>query len=407
MTVLPKADWLRHVANTRVQPPETEYPSRHEEVLSLAAHARTREAISAWPGYRATPLISLPGLANACQLGAIWYKDEAGRFGLGSFKALGGAYAVLRLLLRRLAEHTGREAAPSDLADPRHADAVAGVTVCCATDGNHGRSVAWGAQRFGCACVIYVHATVSQARVAAIEGFGARVVRIDGNYDDAVRAAARDASTYGWFVVSDTSYEGYTDIPRDVMQGYSVMAQEVLEQLPEGDLPSHVFIQGGVGGLAAAITAHFWERLGHRRPRIIVVEPDRAACIFASIAAGERVAVPGDLDTLQAGLACGEVSLLAWDILKDGVSDVLAIPDKTAVACMRLLAGGVDGDPAIVAGESAVAGQAGVVLARQRPDLAQALGLDRDSRILVFGTEGATDEGLYARLLAPQAEGQP
>jgi len=393
------------VANTRAAALDAPYGERQRQVLNNAAHAAARQEIAAWQGYQPTPLHALPGLAAAAGIGRLWYKDEGGRFGLGSFKALGGAYAVLRLLVAELAKRgVAPSATTADLVGRRHTDVVSGITVTCATDGNHGRSVAWGAQQFGCQCVIHVHATVSEARKQAIERYGARVVVVAGNYDDSVRRAAEDAAQNGWHVVSDTSYEGYRDVPRDVMQGYTIMAQEALEQLPAGELPTHVFVQGGVGGVAAAVAAHLWESLGERRPRVVVVEPDRAACISESVRSGRLTAVYGDLDTLMAGLACGEVSVLAWDILDEGSTDVLTVPDEAAADCMRLLANPTADDPAIVAGESAVAGLAGVLLALERPQVKHALGLDAGSRALLFGTEGATDADLYASIVGRPAE---
>lgn len=379
--------------------------SRLRAVLSPEGLVRARAEISAWPGYEPTPLRSLDGLAAAGGVGRIWYKDEGGRFGLGSFKALGGAYAVLRLLQRELRAR-GEENVPSGAELWRRGapEAVRGITVTCATDGNHGRSVAWGARQFGCRCVIYLHATVSRAREEAIAAFGAEIRRVPGTYDDAVRQAARDAAENGWFVVSDTSYPGYTEVPRDVMQGYTVMVDEAVAQLPPGERPSHAFVQGGVGGLAAAVAAQLWEAYGAQRPRVVVVEPDRAACLFASAAQGRWTAVTGELDTLMAGLACGEPSLLAWEVLEEAADDFLTVPDAAAVEVMRLLAQGSGGDAPVVAGESAVAGLAGLLLARRDPALAAALRLGPDSRVLVIGSEGATDPELYAQLVGRTAE---
>ncbi len=216
-----------------------------------------------------------------------------------------------------------------------------------------------------------------------------------------MRQAAEDAATYGRTVVADTSYAGYMDIPRFVMQGYTVQADEAIEQLDTP--PTHVFLQGGVGGFAAAVIARFWHRLGAQRPRLIVVEPDLAACIYASVLAGKPTPVSGDLDTLMAGLACGEVSLLAWEILEQGMDDVLTVPDAAAADCMRLLAEGIGGDPPLVAGESAVAGLAGALLALQNPPIAGALALDADSRVLLIGTEGDTDPELYQQIVGRSA----
>lgn len=380
------------------------YPERLNPILSLSAFARAQAEISQWPGYSQTPLVGLPGLAQAAGIGALHYKHEASRFGLGSFKALGGAYAVLRLLQGEVEARTAQSVSSAELIAGKHRDIVESITVTCATDGNHGRSVAWGARTFGCRCVIYIHGTVSEGRREAIARYGAEVVRIPGNYDDAVRAADSDARRLGRFIVSDTSYPGYIDVPRNVMQGYALMVEEALAQWPETQPPTHVFIQGGVGGMAAAVCAHLWQRLGVQRGRFIVVEPDRAACLFESAKSGQVTAVQGDLDTLMAGLACGEPSLLAWDVLDAGTADFLTIPDDAAVASMRLLAAAPFGDRPLAVGESAVAGLAGLLMALARPTVAQALHLNGESRVLLFGSEGATDPELYRRLVGKAAE---
>lgn len=355
-------------------------------VLPTAGFARARAAIAAWPGYAPTPLRDLPRLAAAAGLGAVRIKDESGRFGLGSFKALGGAYAVD---LAVAAEAARRGLPP------------AALTVTCATDGNHGRAVAWGAARVGCRCVIFVHATVSQGRVDAIARLGAEVRRVPGTYDDAVRAAAATAEAEGWIVVSDTSWPGYTEIPRSVMQGYRLMADEAADQWT-GEPPTHAFIQGGVGGVAASVSVQLRARFDPAPalppPALIVVEPDRAACLFASAAAGRLTAVGGALDTIMAGLACGEPSLLAWQELERGAAAFLAIPDEAAVTAMRALAG-----EGVEAGESGAAGAAGLLLAAADADARAALGLGTDSRVLLFNTEGATDPELYRRLLGEAA----
>jgi diaminopropionate ammonia-lyase len=371
------------------------YPEALTATLSLAGFARARDVITAWPGYAPTPLVGLPALAAALDVAAIDYKDEGGRFGLGSFKALGGAYAVFRLLATELERRTGRPVDTAALAAGRLKEAAA-ITVTCATDGNHGRSVAWGARLFGARAVIYIHATVSEGRAEAIRRYGAEVVRTAGNYDDSVREADRAAKANGWFVVSDTSYPGYVDVPRDVMQGYSVMVAEALDQIAAP--PTHVFIQGGVGGLAAAVTAQLWETFGAERPAIVVVEPDQAACLYESAKAGKPTVVEGALDTIMAGLACGEPSLIAWPVLAGGVAAFMAIPDTAAADAMRLLASGTAG-ATVVGGESGVAGLAGLLVAAGRPEWRQAIGLDAGSRVLLFGSEGDTDPELYARLV--------
>ena len=364
-------------------------------VLPEAGFRRAREEIAGWEGYAPTPLLALEDIAKAARVAAVHWKDEAPRFGLGSFKALGGAYAVLRLLQAELARRGVADAASSaELAGGAHRDAARQVTVTCATDGNHGRSVAWGAQRFGARCVIFVHPGVSQGRRDAIAAYGAEVREVPGTYDDAVRAAKRGAEAEGWFVVSDTSYPGYTEVPRDMMQGYRLMPEEAFESLPAP--PTHVFVQAGVGGMAAAVSVQLRARYGAGGPRLVVVEPAKAACLLASSEAGEAVSVEGELDTVMAGLACGEPSLLAWQELERATFAFMSVPDESAVACMKLLA---RRQPKLVAGESGVAGLAGLLLAAREPFARGVLGLAEDSRVLLFGTEGATDPELYARLV--------
>jgi diaminopropionate ammonia-lyase len=379
----------------------------HENIV-IGKTARTDAfvEISSWPGYAATPLCSLSGLAKAAGLKSIAYKDEASRFGLGSFKALGGAYAVLLVLKEKLKDlKCAEDINTADILGAKYKEQIAAMTVCSATDGNHGKAVAWGAQRFGCRCVIYVHERVSQGRIDAIAAYGAEVRQVPGNYDDAVREAARMSALEGWTVVSDTSYEGYVTIPRSVIMGYTVMVSEAIDQHEKqfGLPPTHIFVQGGVGALAGAVASTFWEHYGAKRPRFCIVEPDQAACLLESARAGEPRVVTGELDTMMAGLACGEVSLLAWDILQYAADDFLTIPDQSALDTMRLLASNAFDDP-LVAGESAVAGVAGCLLASQDKDLVHSLGLNADSRVLFFGTEGATDPVLYEKIVGRSAE---
>ncbi|MCM5558069.1 diaminopropionate ammonia-lyase [Pleomorphomonas sp. JP5] len=371
------------------------YPAPFKSTLSHAGYVRAAGIITSWPGYAPTPLVALNKLAERLDVASIHYKDESGRFGLGSFKALGGAYAVLRLLVSELRRRHG-DIDETALATGRLREAAKDITVCCATDGNHGRSVAWGARMFGARAVIFIHATVSEQRADAIRRYGAEVVRTSGNYDGSVHEAAQKAAQNGWFVVSDTSYPGYTDVPSDVMQGYSVMVAEALgaSEAP----PTHVFLQCGVGGLAAAVIAHLWEAYGPDMPIVTVVEPVKAACLYESARSGKPTAVTGDLDTIMAGMACGEPSMIAWPILQEGVSAFMAIPDDAALAAMRLLASGAAG-ATIVGGESGVAGLAGLIVAAGAPDWRRSLGLDRASRVLLIGSEGDTDPDLYARIV--------
>jgi diaminopropionate ammonia-lyase len=374
------------------------YPSALTAVLSPEMTAAAQQAIRGWPGYAATPLRSLNRLAAALDLGAVLYKDESPRFGLGSFKALGGAYAVMYLLARRLEAALGHPVSLDEVREGRFAEAASAVTVVTATDGNHGRSVAWGAQQAGCRCRIYIHAEVSEGRRRAMEAFGAEVVRIDGDYDRSVHLCAEEAAANGWFVVSDTSYEGYDDLPRQVMAGYTLLAAEVLEAC--GDQPpTHVFIQAGVGGLAAAVCAQMWMTLGEGRPRFVIVESERAACLLESARADAPRNVEIREETVMAGLSCGEVSLLAWEVLSRGASDYVTISDVGIAPAMRLLAAGAAGGGEIEAGECAVPGVVALIAACADPALRERIDLDRGSRVLVLGCEGATDPEIYRALI--------
>jgi diaminopropionate ammonia-lyase len=388
---------FRLFANPRAERVAPYGQNGRETILSLGAFGEAKGHIMSWPGYGRTPLRSLPNLAARAGIGAILYKDESERFGIGSFKALGGAYAVFKLLRKTIWEQKDIVASTLDLTSRRYADITSRITVTCATDGNHGRSVAWGAHAFGCRCVIYIPETVSEGRCQAIAAYGAEVKRVPGTYDDGVRRVAADAALQGWTVVSDTSYEGYTDVPRDVMQGYSLMVDEALEQALAA--PSHVFVQGGVGGLAAGVCSYLWERYGADRPCFVIVEPEKADCFYRSAVAGRPTPAEGPLDTIMAGLACGEVSLLAWQVLDTGADAFMTIGDAAAADCMRLLADGRFGDDPVVAGESAVAGLAGCILASADADARARLDLRPDSRALVFGTEGATDPEVYRAIV--------
>jgi diaminopropionate ammonia-lyase len=388
---------ITHFVNPVVNT-SSQYPENFKTIASLDKSQSAIDVISKWPGYSATPLYSLDKLAGDIGVARIWYKDESQRFHLKSFKALGGAYAVARQLQLQVAKATGAEPSVQDLLDKKFDDIVSEIVISCATDGNHGRSVSWGCQMFGCPCVIYIHRDVSQERQQAMEAFGASVNRITGNYDESVKQADVDAKQYGCTIVSDTSYEGYMEIPKDVALGYTVLLSESIRQMGD-EIPTHVFIQGGVGGLASAVCAYFWELWGEKRPRFIVVEPENANCLQESARAGSPVVVEGDLDTLMAGLACGEVSALAWEILSIGANDFMTVNEESVPLTMKLLAHGFNGDPAIEAGESAVAGLAALITACNREEDAKRLGLDESSRVYILGTEGATDPGLYAQLV--------
>ncbi|MDK1492317.1 diaminopropionate ammonia-lyase [Sinorhizobium sp. 7-81] len=344
-----------------------------------------------------TPLPALPALARELGVGAVHVKDEGHRLGLGSFKALGGAYAVIRLVLEEAERRLGR---PVDIAELHSSEVkavTATMTFACATDGNHGRSVAQGAELVGAKAVIFVHSGVSEARVAAISRFGAEVVRIEGTYDDTVAEAARVALLNLWTIVSDTSWAGYERIPGLVMQGYTAMVREALRRLPEP--PTHVFVQAGVGGVAAAVSGHLALTFGDRRPTFTVVDPVRAACIFETARAGHPVKIAHGEPTVMAMLECYDPSLVAWRVLKHVADVFMTVDEQDAIAAMNRLARPSGNDPAIVAGESGGAGLAGLLRAATTPAIRAALDLDETSRVLLFNTEGATDPERYAELV--------
>ncbi len=353
--------------NANAAPPGR-YPRKLATIVGPSAHSRALGEITSWTDYEPTPLKSAHRLAARLKVASVKVKDESGRFGLGSFKALGGAYGC-----------TGTPA---------------GSTVACASDGNHGRAVAWGARKFGLRAVIYLPAHVTEGRAAAIRSFGAEVVRVDGEYDDAVAQASSDTQANGWRVISDTSWPGYVETPRVVMAGYTVMVEEV----HEAHRPTHVFVQGGVGGLAAAVVGHFWARLGPDRPVAVVVEPDTADGLYRSAVAGEPRAATGSLHTIMAGLSCREVSPLAWKVLDAGAHAFMTVRDDGVAPLMRAAANGTPGEP-FEGGESGVAGLLGLIRAARDGDFRRAIGLNERSRVLAFNTEGATDPELYARIV--------
>lgn len=390
--------------NPRLCQAEDSLESAAPGVVDALGFTRAAAEIKAWPGYHPTPLRRLDGLAATLGIGRIYYKDEGGRFGLGAFKAVGGAYAVLRHLQAKLAHESQGDVSVSDLLAGKYRDRTRDITVCTATDGNHGKSVAWGAQLFGCRAVIYIHAGVSIGREQAIAAYGAEMRRIPDNYDASVRACAADATKNGWQVISDTTWEGYQEIPRHVMHGYGVMMGEMLEQLPANELPTHIFIQAGVGGLPAAAAGYLWLEYDALRPKVIVVEPEKADCHYQSAKAGKPTAVTGKLDTLMAGLACGEVSPLAWSLLDKASFAFMTVPDDAAVFAMRILAQGTGSDEKVVGGEAGVGGLAGLIAAAIDTSARDALLLDAHSKVLIIGSEGATDPVLYEKLVGIKPE---
>jgi diaminopropionate ammonia-lyase len=379
-------------------------PPRPHVMRALGKQGRIKAEtlLNACPKAAPTPLHHMTGLARSLGIASLAIKDEGQRLGLGSFKALGGAYAVMSLVLAEAARHLPRKLVPVDLIAPDVKAIAATMTVSCATDGNHGRSVAAGARIAGCRSVIFVHQGVSDERAAAIARYGAEVRRTSGSYDDSVREAANTASREGWTIVSDTSWPGYEDIPLTVMQGYSVMVGEAFDALATP--PTHIFIQAGVGGLAAAVAAHAQAVYGADMPKITVVEPARAACIFASAKAGRLTEVPHDEPTIMGMLECYAPSAIAWEVLGPLANAFVTLEEDEAITAMKRLAFPESGDPAIVAGESGCTGFAGLVACLNNEMARATLELDAASRVLVFNSEGATDPGLYQQLVGKSVD---
>lgn len=360
--------------------PKDDQNNAVDYAIPPALRTKASQTIPQWTGYRPTPLVSLPGLADHLHLGAVLTKYEADRFGLGSFKALGGAFAVANAL----------EGLP--------ADTIRETTVVTASDGNHGLSVAWGARRHGCRCKIYLHENVSADRAELVRQQGAEIVRVAGTYDDSTHQAREDAQANAWVLLSDTAIADGDEAPGVVMAGYTVMVDEILTDLAtQGVRPSHVFVQGGCGGLAAAAFGVLYEHWGSE-PRFVMVEPDKADCLLQSARAGRPVRIDGDLDTVMSGLSVGEVSLTAWETIVRTVGDFLSIPDSAAIDAMRAFGKGAFGDAPLLVGDAGVAGLAGLIEAARDPQIRNALGLDENSIVLTFVTEGAVDRSGYASL---------
>lgn len=356
------------------------------------------------PGYAATELILLKGLARQWGVGEIFIKDESTRFGLKAFKVLGGSYAVAQLICKELGirlEDTDYAYLTSDAVRQR----ISGMTLTTATDGNHGRGIAWAAQQLGIKAVIYMPKGTVQSRIDNIRSHGATVEVTDLNYDDAVRLANGMADKHGWHMIQDTAWKDYEEIPLWIMQGYMTMCKEALEQMIDKGVEStHVFVQAGVGALASAVLACISNKYREKPPRFIIMEPNNAACVFASAASKDRTprAVTGDLETVMAGLACGEVNTFGWPILRDRPSCYIRCDNYVSANGIRILANPIAGDQAIEAGESGSVGIGVLELLTSHSafaEIKEKLEIGPNSKILFFNTEGATDPVNYREIL--------
>ncbi len=355
--------------------------------------------------YAATPMESLENLAGKLGLGGLYIKDEAHRFGLNSFKALGGTYAMAKVICNELGlpeQYLDFET----LASPDIREKTGVMTFVTATDGNHGRGVAWAAQQLGQKAVVYLPRGTAQPRIDAITETGAEAIVTDYYYDDTVQLAIKKAEENNWHLVQDTAWEDYTIIPSWVMQGYITMIDEALKQLNANDIekPTHVFLQAGVGSMPAAVLGYLVNLFAENIPRAIIIEPKNADCIFNSAAQrdGKRHPVEGDLQTIMAGLACGVPNMLAWDILRDFSYAYVSCEDYMAAKGMRVLGNPAGNDRRIISGESGAVGVGLLTLLMERAELApvkESLGFNEDSVVLIFNTEGDTDPAHYRQIV--------
>jgi diaminopropionate ammonia-lyase len=352
-----------------------------------------------FPQYAQTPLVSLQALAAKLGVRAIYVKDESHRFNLNAFKVLGGSYAMARYIAALIGVDIS-EMGYQRLTSKELRDEIGQITFFTATDGNHGRGVAWAANKLGQKSVVYMPAGSSQIRLANIQAEGAQASIIDGNYDDAVRlAAAESAKVPKSVVVQDTAWQGYEEIPGWIMQGYGTMTAQAERQLKEyAAVPTHIFVQAGVGSLAGAVQGFYTAAYGDKCPSVTVVEPHAANCLFQSAKARDYRTVGGEMRTIMAGLACGEPNTISWELLKNFSSFFASCPDWVSAKGMRMLASPLRGDTQVVSGESGAVGMGLLASLTQNGDymeLRDMLGLNADSVVLLFSTEGDTDPQKY------------
>ena len=347
------------------------------EILTQLPEKFINEAIktiSSWKDYSPTPLIKLNKLSDELNIKEIYYKDEDKRLNLKSFKALGGAFAV-----NKIRNEKGN------------------IIVSTATAGNHGRSVAWGAQRLGLKCKIFISEFVSETRAQAMKNLDAEVIRVKGNYDSSLKECIKQSKKNNWEIVQDVSWEGYKEVPKLIMAGYTIMIKEIIDQVDTNSI-THVFLQAGVGGMASAMISGF-AKFSKNIPKFIIVEPENADCVFKSIQNNKLTSVDIKKETIMGGMSCGDVSSIAWEILKNSAKYCITISDDAISSTVALLAEGRLSSEKIIAGECAVPGVIALIGAFNNKEYFNKLKLDQDSKVLVFGCEGLTDKEMYEKLL--------
>ncbi len=392
-----------------IQYPENSDEKYNLDFMSLENAKKVQAFHASFPVYKETPLAVLRETAGLLGIDNIYVKDESYRFGLNAFKVLGGSYAIGNYLAQKLGK-TLSEMPYERLVSEEVRKELGDITFVTATDGNHGRGVVWTAGQLRQRAVVYMPKGSAAERLENIRAEGAEASITDLNYDGAVRLANRQAQEKGWVMVQDTAWEGYEDIPQWIMQGYGTMGYEAYIQLPEK--PTHIFLQAGVGSMAGAVAGFFAGVYGKDRPIITIVEPDKADCIFrtAKAADGRLHVVTGDMDTIMAGLACGEPCSIGWNVLKDYADYFISCPDYMAAQGMRILGNPAAGDSRVIAGESGAAAFGCVSEILRNPRYAQIkerLKLNKTSRALFFNTEGDTDRENYRSIVWDGIYGRP
>lgn len=379
-------------------------PANNDEELKFFMDEEITKIISfqkSHPAYTKTPLVTLPRLADYLNISDLTIKDESYRFDLNAFKVLGGMYAIGKYLAKQLGKDIA-ELSFQELKSEEVQKQVGQLTFISATDGNHGKGVAWAARELGQKAIIYLPKGSAETRLQAIENEGAEAKVTDVNYDETVQLCAKLANENGWVMVQDTAWDGYDEIPLWIMQGYATIAKEIIDELieTEEDAPTHIFLQAGVGSFAAGIAGYFTQFYRGNAPKIIVVEPHQANCYYRSFSnqTGAMEIVTGDLDSIMAGLCCGAPNTRAFRILSQYASASVSLSDRIAALGMRVLGNPLQDDPKIVSGESGAAVATGLLYYLQKNDIKQVkkdLGLDESSRVLCINTEGDTDEIHY------------
>lgn len=394
---------IKYITNENARKVDKEKTS--VEFINLKVVEKVRNFHKSFPEYEVTPLQSLNELSNELGVSSIWVKDESYRFGLNAFKVLGGSYAIGKYLADKL-DMDISELSFEKLRSKEMKDKLGEITFVTATDGNHGRGIAWAARQLGQKSVVFMPKGSSQVRLNNIKKEGSEALITNLNYDDAVRFANKYAQEHEAVMIQDSAWEGYENIPTWIMQGYATLIDEAMQQICDEskEYPTHIFLQAGVGSFAASVQGYLAAAFGGERPITIIVEPNEAACIYNSVKAGDGIAhaVTGDMPTIMAGLACGEPNIVSWGILRDYSDMYISCPDYVTARGMRILGSPLSGDPKIISGESGAVclGILSLILEDDNlKEIADKLNIDKNSKILIISTEGDTDPVSYKKIV--------